>query len=70
MKENEEKIANLDTILERIREENRLRKIRMEERRLEEEKSKAGEMKMMEVKKMEAEGIGSRRKELWRKDGN
>ena len=54
-KENEEKITNLDTILERIREENRVRKIRMEERRLEEEKRKAGEMKRMEVKKMEAE---------------
>ena len=33
-KENEEKIANLDTILERIREENRMRKIRMEDRRM------------------------------------
>ena len=54
-KENEEKITNLDTILERIREEDRVRKIRIEERRLEEEKRKAGEMKKMEIKKMEVE---------------
>ena len=54
-KENEEKINNLDTILERVREGDRIRKIRIEERRLEEEKRKAGELKKIDIKRMEAE---------------
>ena len=54
-KENEEKINNLDTILERVREGDRIRKIRIEVRRLEEEKRKAGELKKIDIKRMEAQ---------------
>ena len=53
--ENEEKLSKLDAILERIRSEDQMRKIRNEERRMEDEKRRAGEMKKQEMKSMEVD---------------
>ena len=57
-RQNQRKLSKLDTILERVRNEDRLRKIRNEERRMEEERRKAGELKKQEIKRMEAEKRG------------